>query len=199
MLSSSTEHFSKRMWETFNSALKNLDTFTQTETIIDAYSYMLMEKALAEAGGSVAAFIKELLLMEIDEKNIMIIERMKKQGMDSAKIKGKLIRGGTLSGWQLDRIIEAKDLAAVIKLIKPKFRQLKLDEGKADLTELEIALEKSIAAQKVLSFHKSMLSIGVVIGFLLLKEEEIHNLRKIAKGKEFGIPEEEVRKMLVVA
>jgi vacuolar-type H+-ATPase subunit C/Vma6 len=36
------------------------------------------------------------------------------------------------------------------------------------------------------------------VGFLLLKEEEINNLRKIAKGKEFRMSEEDVREMLVV-
>ena len=85
-----------------------------------------------------------------------------------------------------------------MKLIKPKFRQVELGEGELKLTDLEIALEKSIAAQKVLAFHRVTLSVGVVIRFLLLKEEEMSNLRKIAKSKEFKIPEDEVRKMLVV-
>lgn len=197
MLSAGTEHFSKRMWEIFKNALENLDTFTQTETIIDAYSYMLMDKGLAETGGLIAGNIRNLLRMEIDAKNVMIIERLKKHGMDAAKIQKRLIKGGTLSEWQIEKLVGAKDLNAVIKLIKPKFRQLKL-EDKATLTDLEIALEKSIAAQKLLAFHKKMLSAGVITGFLLLKEEETNNLRKIAKAKEFGIPEDDVRKMLVV-
>ncbi|MBD3210402.1 hypothetical protein GF318_03400 [Candidatus Micrarchaeota archaeon] len=198
MLSASTEQFSRTMWETFNNALKNLDTFTQTETIIDAYSYMLMEKALGETGGDVAFYVRDLLRMEIDEKNIMIIERLKKYGADKKRIKETLIRGGTLGRRMLDRIIEAKDLQAVVKLIRPKFRHLELGEGEISLTDLEIALEKSIAARKVLAFHRVNLSVGVITGFLLLKEEEMSNLRKIAKAKEFGIPEEDVRKMLVI-
>ena len=57
---------------------------------------------------------------------------------------------------------------------------------------------KSIAAQKLASFHRSILSVGVILGFLLIKEEEISNLRKIAKGKEFNLPENDVRDMLVI-
>ncbi|MBU0532142.1 V-type ATPase subunit [Candidatus Micrarchaeota archaeon] len=198
MLSTSTEHFSRGMWETFKNALRNLDTFTQTETIIDAYSYMLMDKALSETGGQVASFIRDLLKREIDAKNVMIIERLKKHGADKLRIRKTLIKGGTITDHVIDKIIEAKDLPTVISLIKPKFRQLEFKEGEPGLVDLEIALEKSIAAQKLLAFHRSILSVGVLIGFLLLKEEEMSNLRKIAKAKEFKIPEEEVRKMLVV-
>lgn len=198
MLSSSTEAFSRSMWETFNNALRNLDTFTQTETIVDAYSYMLMDKALAESGGKVAFYIRDLLRLEIDEKNIMIIERLKKHGVEKKRIQETLIKGGTLSRRTLDRIIEAKDLASAVKIIRSKFRRLELPEGDVSLTDLEIALEKSLAAQKVLAFHRVNLSVGVLIGFLLLKEEEMSNLRKISKSKEFRTPESEVRKMLVM-
>jgi len=198
MLSTSTEHFSKGMWETFNNALRNLDTFTQTETIIDAYSYMLMDKALAETGGKVASFVRNLLRIEIDAKNIMIIQRLKKHGADEKKIKNTLIKGGTINQHVMDKIIEAKDINALVPLVKPKFHKLELEGDNLKLTDLEIALEKSLAAQKVVAFHRSALSVGVIIGFLLLKEEEMSNLRKIAKGKEFNIPEEDVRKMLVI-
>jgi V/A-type H+-transporting ATPase subunit C len=75
---------------------------------------------------------------------------------------------------------------------------LEITDSDPKLTDLEIALEKSIAAQRLLAFHRSTLSVGVIIGFLLLKEEEMSNLRKIAKSKEFHVPEAEVRKMLVV-
>jgi V/A-type H+-transporting ATPase subunit C len=198
MLSSSTEHFSHAMWETFRKAMRNLDTFTQTETIIDAYSFMLMDKALAETGGKVASDIRDLLRREIDARNVMIIERLKKHGGDKSKIKRSLIKGGTLSDHLMDRIIDAKDVQAVASLIRPKFRQLDIGESEPVLTDLEIALEKSIAAQRLLAFHRSTLSVAVIIGFLLLKEEEMSNLRKIAKCKEFRVPEAEVRKMLVV-
>jgi vacuolar-type H+-ATPase subunit C/Vma6 len=42
------------------------------------------------------------------------------------------------------------------------------------------------------------LSVGVILGFLLLKEEEIKNLSKIAMAKEFGFSESETKHMLVV-
>lgn len=197
MLSSSTANFSKRMWENFRSALRSVNMFLQMETIIDAYTYLLMDKGLAEVGGKEIGHIRRILKKEIDARNIMIIERLKKHG--SKEIKENLIRGGTLSESFLTRLIEAKDVAAVVALIKTKFSALDIKDVSAlGLAELEIALEKSLAKQKTAAFYRAVLSVGVLVGFLLLKEEEINNLRKIAKGKEFRMSEEDVREMLVV-
>ncbi len=194
MLSQSTAQFSKAMWEKFNMALRSLDSFMQMETIVDAYSYLLMDKALADSGSKDIAYIRRIMKREIDAKNVMIIERLKKHG--KKKIQENLIRGGTINQMTINKIIESKDIAQTINLIKPKFGSLDLPGE--DLTDLEIALEKSIARQKTIAFHRGMLSVGVIIGFMLLKEEEISNLRKIGKGKEFGISEKDVREMLVV-
>jgi V/A-type H+-transporting ATPase subunit C len=194
MLSQSTAQFSKGMWNKFNAALKSLDAFMQMETIVDAYSYLLMDKALAASGNKDIESIRDIIKREIDAKNILIIERLKRH--EKKNFDEQLIRGGTLSDALVRKIIEAKDIQQTLKLVKHKFRRLEFEGD--ELSDLEIAFEKSIAAQKSIAFHRGMLSVGVIIGFLLLKEEEVSNLRKIAKGKEFGIPEKDVRDMLVV-
>jgi len=96
MLSASTAHFSKRMWEKFKSALRSVNMFLQMETIIDAYIYLLMDKGLAEVGGKEISYIRQILKKEIDEKNIMIIERLKKHGTEPKKIRENLIQGLSL-------------------------------------------------------------------------------------------------------
>jgi V/A-type H+-transporting ATPase subunit C len=198
MLSIGTGQLSRQMKDKFTNALRSLDTFLQMETIIDAYIYLFMDQVLSEVGGKDVSDIRQILRREIDAKNIMIIERLKKHKAQKEKIMGSLIRGGTMSDSLVGKLIDAKDLQAVISLAKPKFHGLELRTEQVSLSDLEIAFEKSVAAQKVRAFHRAILSVGVVIGFLLLKEEELNNLRKIAKGKEFNMPEAEVRAMLVV-
>ena len=197
MLSIGTGQLNRQMKEKFTSALRSLDTFLQMETIIDAYIYLFMDQALCEVGGADTARVREILRREIDAKNIVIIERLKRHGTAREKILGSMIRGGTLRESALAKFIDAKDIQQVVALAKPKFRTLELKADKLGLSELEIAFEKSIAAQKSSAFYRSVLTVGVIIGFLLLKEEELNNLRKIAKGKEFRMPEAEVREMLV--
>lgn len=198
MLSASTALFSKHMWDTFRNALKNLNTFRQVETILDAYTYMFMDKALSEVAGKDADHIRRILKKEIDARNILIIERLKNRGFPPEKIANYLIRGGTMSRAFIRSLMDAKDLGTATHIAKSKFRKLQLKEGELTMTDLEIAIEKALAAEKTLAFHRSVLSVGVILGFLLLKEEELNNLRKIAKGKEYGIPEREIREMLVI-
>lgn len=172
---------------------------TQQENAIDAYAYVLMNRALGELGGSDVGDVRRILKREVDAKNIMVIERLKRHDVPRTKIEASLIQGGGLPDATLSRLIEAKDLGAVATLIRKDFPNVEIrGEGKKGLTELEIALEKAIAMQKVILFHKAMLSLKVIIGFLLLKEEEMNNLRKIAKGKEFRMTESEIRNMLVI-
>ncbi len=198
MLSTSTKHFSKRMQETFTNALKSTDMFIQLETIMDAYIYMLMDKSLSEVGGKEIDSIRRILKLEIDAKNILIVERMKKHGYNLESIKANLIKGGTLDSKFAEKLVESKDVTATVSLIKSKFRRFDIKEGiENSLVDLEIAIEKALAAEKVLAFNRSILSVGVILGFILIKQEEMNNLRKITKAKEFGIPEEDVKEMLI--
>lgn len=198
MLSISTAGFSRQMWEAFRNSLRNMNQFVQLETIIDGYTYLFMQKALHEVKGRDISVIGALLKREIDAKNILIIERLKKHGFSKEKIRNYLIQGGSLSESLLERLMESRDFNSTVTLVKSKFGRFELKEGQLTLADLEIALEKAGAAYKSLAFHRSILSIGAILGIILLKEEELHNLRKIAKAKEFKVPESEVREMLVV-
>ncbi len=185
------------MRDSLSKAVSGAEAFMKMESTVDAYMYLFMDKALSKASGREYPHIRHLLRKEIDAKNIMIIERMKKHGIGRERIKASMIKGGTMPPQTAERIMDAKDMAAMVQAARPLFPQPEMKEAKS-LSELEIALEKSIAAQKLIAFHRATLSAGVIIGFLLLKEEEINNLRKIAKGKEFGMSEGEVRATLVV-
>ena len=194
MLSSSTADFSKNMRGIFANAMKNMDMFTQLETILDAYAYLFMEKGLSEVSGKDVSLFRRLLKKEIDARNILMIERLKKYNYSIEKIQTHLIKGGTLSESVILKLLESKDYSAILSVAKSKFPKLELPESNASLTSLEIA----IAAERLIAFYRGTLTIGVILGFILLKYEEIRNLRKIAKAKEFRIPESQIKEMLVV-
>lgn len=175
------------------------DASMRLEGAIDTQVYVLMNRALTAVGGEDVGGIRRVLKKEVDAKNVMIIERLKAHGIPRDRIDAELIRGGTLDKQTVGRLLDAKDLSGLVAILKPRFAQLEIrGEGRSALSQLEIALEKSLAAQKLVAFHRAVLSVGVVVGFMMLKEEEMNNLRKIAKGKEFRMPESEVREMLVI-
>lgn len=175
------------------------DAIAKLEIAVDSEIYTIMDRALAGTRNEDVAPIRRLLKKEADARNIMIIERLKLHGTPRDKIEASLLHGGTLDKQTIGRLLEAKELSALPVLLKQRFPNLELKgEGRKALAELEISLEKSLAAQKLKAFHASVLSVGVIMGFLMLKEEEINNLRKVAKAKEFKMPESEVRDMLVI-
>ncbi len=165
--------------------------FTYIESDIDSKIYKRIDNVLAKVGGREIGYIRDILRKEIDARNIMIIERLKKHNREI-----DLIEGGTLSSALVGHCKDAKDIQQVANLVRHKFHKLDVP-AEATITDLEIALDRSVANMKKYAFGKEVLSLGVIIGFLLLKEEEINNLRKIAKGKEYGFTENEIRAMLV--
>ena len=183
--------------EKFKKALSSTNGFIEMESVMDSSVYGMMDRQLQAAGGNDLSRIREILKKEIDSKNIMIIERLKRRNADRAKIIRSLIDGGTIKQGTLAKLAEGKDSSAFLSALKSKFRHFNVKVG-ANLTELEIALEKAIATEKLSAFHRGVLSVGVIVGFMMLKEEEVNNLRKISKGKEFALSEADVKEMLVV-
>jgi V/A-type H+-transporting ATPase subunit C len=199
MLAESSSLLTADAMAIFRGGFSSMDGFLQLQVVLDAYAYAYVEKHLASDTKD-AKSIKALFRKEIDAKNVAIVERLKARGTQKEKIKSYVIRGGTLNDAAINALIEAKDFAAVLGIASKKLTGLegeKADRIK-DLPALEIALEKALTLEKVRTFYRSILSIGTLLGFLLLKEEELHNLRKIAKGKEFNLPEEKLRETLVI-
>ena len=120
MLSVSTADFSKNMRDIFNNALKNMNTFLQAESIIDAYAYLFMDKGLSEVGGKEITSIRRIMKKEIDAKNILIVERLKKYQFGKEEIQKYLIRGGTLKPSFVEKLIDAPDRQLSLSLIKSR-------------------------------------------------------------------------------
>lgn len=165
--------------------------------ILDAYAYELFDISLKSSPNKDTNSIRKLLKREVDAKNIVMIERLKRLNFTPQRIQQYLISGGTIGLSQFLRIINTQDPKEVRKFLSSRFRDAVLSEN-LDLVELEVSLERALAKEKTSLFARSMFSIGVALGFLLLKEQEVFNIHKILKGKEFGLSEKDVKDMLVV-
>ena len=42
-----------------------------------------------------------------------------------------------------------------------------------------------------------MLSLGALVGYLFLKGQEMANIRKIVRGKQYGLSPQQIREMLI--
>ena len=55
-----------------------------------------------------------------------------------------------------------------------------------------------MARRSLHALKRSTMSIGAIIGFFFLKEEEMSNIQKIASGKSLGLAPEKIAEMLVL-
>lgn len=181
-----------------------LDVFLSA---LDFYYYE-MASAIALGEGKDAQAIAKLLRSEADAKNIMMVLRLKKQGAERKAIAGLMVDGGKLSRATLEKLASAKDAHEVVSLSSGFFiSQTGRDEFAAAeqrfgqdgmLSHFEVVFERSIARRSLHALRRSMMSVGAIVGFLLLKEEEMRNIQKIVRGKALRLPPDKVAEMLVL-
>jgi len=169
-------------------AIKKGDVLLQVFVLMDLYYYRYVQEIASKMLPAEAYNILLFLRREIDAKNISTVMRLREKKNEN--VIEYLVPGGTV---RLTDLVDAyKNDRTLLRLLnKFDIKEIKRPE------QTEMEMESWLAKRKSVIFHRSMLNIGKILGFLLLKEEEANNLRKIARGHEFGLSKEEIRKMVV--
>ena len=143
--------------------------------------------------------VQQMLAAEIDAKNIMTVLRGISEKYPASKIRPILLEGGTMARAQLEGLLQAESVEDALKKYRSKNLTTAADAYQTDktLSHFENALEKSGAETGLSVLRRSSLSLTALVGFLLLKEEEIRNIRKIVRAKEFGFSPEATRELVV--
>ena len=147
-------------------------------------------------------FIVTMFKAQTDAKNISNICRSIKSGIGEEERRTLIANEGNIKKEHLEKAIKAKTVEEVEKICKAEINLGKaIEEYKktGSLIPLEIELEKNIAKKGLHVLRSSILSIGTIVGFLILKEIEIDNIRKIIRAKEFNLPKEKLQEMIVEA
>ncbi|MEW6528461.1 MAG: V-type ATPase subunit [Candidatus Micrarchaeota archaeon] len=164
------------------------------EALLDMFYYSLYS-SIGKFSAKEFETIAKLFRREIDFKNALIIVRLKQHGINNPnEIAKYFIKGGLKQFGSFAELIDAKDMRDGLMHVGKKFG---FENAPANVVELEMMLNRKFASAKLAVFYRSILSIGAIFSFLFIKEEEINNLRKIAIGKEFGMPDEKISEMLI--
>jgi len=204
----SIRHISR---EQIKAALKSPESSSaQLDILLSAIDSYLFESALTavKEGEKDASLLASLLRSEADAKNAMTIMRLKRAGADKKDILPCIVEGGNFTGKQIEKMLNAKSVeeaAAVAssffvsKTGKSEFAAAqKRYKEDSSLSHFEVAFENSLSRKTLHTLRRSTMSIGAIVGFLFLKEEEMNNLRKIVRGKALGLPSERIAEMLVI-
>ncbi len=179
----------------FIKAVKSFQVLNQLQAILDTSYYDYLQRGIVSSDKDVI-WIKKTVAKEIDLRNIMSILRLKKNGVkDPARIATYIIRGGRINSAFVEALLKANSSKEVLSTIKPLFK-IK-GEDFTSLPVLEASLQQELANERVRVFYKNPVSIATLAGFLFIKEEEMNNIRKIVRGKDYNLPPEEIRPMLV--
>ncbi|MBI4361304.1 V-type ATPase subunit [Candidatus Micrarchaeota archaeon] len=136
---------------------------------------------------------RQLLTEKTDLANTVLVLRLKSFA-SSEQIEKQLV--GPASP-RVKQLLDAPSLDAAIALLDLPDDVLQAYQKKHTLSTLEMALEKKFVERVLRTFRTSVLSFGVVLGFLYLKSAEVNNLKRLALGKHFGV-EEDLKQFLYV-
>jgi len=187
----------------YASALAQYDgkNLASLENALDKLYYFRMERAvggtLSVGGGLLLKYVRR----EIDIRNLITLFRMNKAGVDAAVIQENLIPGGKLHD-ELSHMAGQPFGEFLRGLEGYPFWSSISDVASVDMdavSRVEARLNAYLIryAWALSNYHP--LSILPVLGYMVSKETEVSNIRKIVRGKEAGLPAELLEEQVVVA
>ena len=187
----------------YASALAQYDgkSLATVENALDKLYYFRMERAvggtLSVGGGLLLKYVRR----EIDIRNLITLFRMNRAGVDAAIIQENLIPGGKLHD-ELSRMAGQPFGEFLRSLEGYPFWSSISDIATADIdaiSRIEARLKAYLIryAWALSNYHP--LSILPVLGYMVSKETEVANIRKIVRGKEAKLPAELIEEQVVVA
>jgi V/A-type H+-transporting ATPase subunit C len=187
----------------YSTALSQFDgkSLATVENALDKLYYFRMERAvggtLSVGGGLLLKYVRR----EIDIKNLITLFRMNRAGIDAAVIQENLIPGGKLYD-ELSRMAGQPFGEFLRGLEGYPFWSSISDIATADIdavSRIEARLRAYLIryAWALSNYHP--LSILPVLGYMVSKETEVSNIRKIVRGKEAKLPAELIEEQVVVA
>jgi V/A-type H+-transporting ATPase subunit C len=187
----------------YASALSQYDgkSLATEENALDKLYYFRMERAvggtLSVGGGLLLKYVRR----EIDIRNLITLFRMNRAGVEANIIQDNLIPGGKLHD-ELSRMAGQPFGEFLRSLEGYPFWSSISDIATADIdaiSRIEARLRAYLIryAWALSNYHP--LSILPVLGYMVSKETEVSNIRKIVRGKEAGLPAELIEEQVVVA
>lgn len=161
-----------------------------------------------------AALSRAALNLEADIANLMVVlrflhsaeeQRHLKRRVEQAGLERLFIEAGSLPASRLARLYGANSVKAAVDLLQDVPFAAALREGFKEyektsrLSEIERALRRYQLCWLAWQIAKDPLGIGVFLGYLALKNNEVANLRRIARGIQLRQGAETIRRELEFA
>jgi len=145
-----------------------------------------------------AKMVRQIFTAEIDMRNISTLVRTRGLRLDDEDVLRLRIPGGSLAPDQFLAIHDLGDIARMVsEYPDPRVRKV-LERALAEYQDLDAVafdreLERELTQEAVGMSNLDVLGIGVIIGFMAAKQNEVINLRIVVKGKRMDQTQAKIR------
>jgi len=184
----------------YPSFLKKDQDLAVLETASDKYFYANVMESLHGKNKNLE-MVREMISDEIDMRNVSTLVRIRGIKLEDEEVEHLRIPGGLLSGAQF---LELHRLGDIVQMVSeypdPRYRKL-LEKALSEYQEVDVAafdreLEHELVRRGVGMSNVDVLGIGVIIGYMWAKQNEIINLRITLKGKLMDQSQADIKKNL---
>ena len=172
--------------------------FFPLEMSLDLHYYRTLWETIQTIGEPEFGIISTIIGMLIDVLNISWIIRFKEQ----YKFSPEEILNYTIHHGHLFRLKDRRNLAEcgktadIIEYVQ-KTPYGKMLSGRESLQTLHVILMRSVLAHLQKYFHRQPFQVGVILGYIYLKEFEVSDLMTIAEAKKYDYAQEETQKYVI--
>ncbi len=186
-----------------NQALKRYEEeqeFFPLEMALDLYYYQTLWEAMKKLPERERQTVQRILGMYVDIMNVAWIIRFKEQYHFSKEeiLNYTIHHGYAFKLKDRRKLSEASNPAQVLEYLK-RTPYGKAISGNEPLHTLHVVLSRCIIAELRKQFAGNPFHIGVIIGYLLLKEYEISDIITIAEAKKYGYSFEQSQSYVIHA
>jgi V/A-type H+-transporting ATPase subunit C len=167
--------------------------------LLDRYYFQELWNSVEGLSAEDAKYARRLVGTEIELINIMALFRSAVHGYDAKKFiipisykLGNMVN--ILTGVDLHGIVSALSDTPYGEAVSDGFKHY---EGDKSLLKLEMNFKRYLLRENKKLFLGYPFHIGIMLGFLKLKEYEVNNLISILVGIEYDLPAEERESLLI--
>ena len=168
-------------------------------TMLDRYYLANLWESVDTLSSKDAVIARKLIGMEIDAENIMVLLRAKqgKYKGDRFMIPASYKLGGKL------KELYGKDVSEIVSELSGTQYGALLSEGlksyekDGSLITFETLFKKYLIKEYKSAFKSSLFTIGVLLGFLKIKEYELRNLQTIAVSLDNGLDPKDIMELVI--
>jgi V/A-type H+-transporting ATPase subunit C len=177
------------------SAYAQDNSLANLELALDRF-YVSAGLETVKKGDRNAALIRGILKEQIDVLNLGTALRLRGEALEDGPLVRYCVPGG-------ERILErhflalarAENFIQALALAPPS---LLIFEKLEDEADFERSLSRAFALRCAKLYRGDPLAINIPVGYLGMKTIEVANLRLIARGKAYGLPQAELEKELLL-